>query len=156
MARIEVSHAAVLDAPAPAVYAVIADYRVGHPSILPTRAFHDLTVEEGGVGAGTVIRFAVRMMGVDRWMRARITEPEPGRVLVESGLDGNDTVTTFTVDAVDGGRRAAVRFDTVWTERGVAGWVQKLVAPPLMRKLYAEEQANLEQVAREQAERERA
>ena len=151
MARIEVSHASVLDAPASSVYAVIADYVDGHPRILPPRVFHDLTVEEGGVGAGTVIRFGMRVLGVDRWIRARITEPEPGRVLVESGLDGNDVVTTFTVDPLDGGQRAAVRFDTVWTEPGLAGWVQRLVAPLVLRWLYAEEMANLERVATERA-----
>jgi len=148
MARIEVSHASVLDAPASAVYAVIADYVDGHPRILPPRVFHDLSVEEGGVGAGTVIRFGMRVMGVDRRLRARITEPEPGRVLVESGLDGSDVVTTFTVESLDDGRQAAVRFDTVWTEPGLAGWVQRLVAPPFLRRLYAEEMANLERVAR--------
>ena len=47
-------------------------------SILPPRVFHDLTVEEGGVGAGTVIRFGMRVLGVDRWIRARITEWRPG------------------------------------------------------------------------------
>lgn len=147
MARIEVSHTAVIDRPADKAYAIIADYVNGHPRILPTRVFHDLTVEEGGVGAGTVIRFATRVMGRDTWMRARITEPEPGRVLVESGLDGSDVVTTFTVDPLDGGRRAFVRIDTVWTQGGLAGWIAQRVAPGMLRKVYAEEIGNLERVA---------
>lgn len=149
MARIEVSHSAVIDAPAVKAFAVIADYRDGHPHILPTRVFHDLTVEEGGVGAGTVIRFAMRVMGMDTWVRARITEPEPGRVLVESGLDGSDVITTFTVDPQEDGRRASVRIDTVWTHGGLTGWVQQHVAPRMLRKLYAQELANLERVAGE-------
>ena len=142
-------HAADLDAPAAAVYAVIADYVDGHPRILPPRAFHSLTVEQGGVGDGTVIRFATRALGRDQWLRAAITEPEPGRLLVESGLDGSTIVTTFTVEPLDGGRRAHVRFDTVWTQPGLAGWVQRLVAPSFLRGVYAEEMANLERVARE-------
>ena len=148
MPRITVSHTADLDAPAAKVYAVIADYVDGHPRILPP-AFHDLTVEEGGVGAGTVIRFATRVLGRDTWARARITEPEPGRVLLESGLDDSDVVTTFTVDPLDGGRRARVTFDTVFTQGGAAGWVAKLVAPMVLRGVYRDEMANLERVAGE-------
>jgi len=44
-------------APASAVYAVLADYREGHPAILPKRHFPSFAIEEGGIGAGTVIRF---------------------------------------------------------------------------------------------------
>ncbi len=41
-----------IPAPAAAVYALLADYRDGHPRILPP-AFSDLTVLQGGIGAGT-------------------------------------------------------------------------------------------------------
>lgn len=150
MPRIAVSHTADLDTPAAAAYAVIADYRDGHPRILPP-AFHGLTVEEGGVGAGTVIRFAMRVLGRDTWTRAAITEPEPGRVLVETGLDDSTVVTTFTVEPLDGGRRARVRFDTVWTQGGLGGWIARLVAPAMLRRVYAQEMALLAQVARERA-----
>src|SRR5579885_1306861 len=102
MPRHTVAATAVIDAPAPAAYAVIADYRDGHPHILPRPPFVSLDVEEGGVGAGTVIRFRMRMLGTTREMRATVTEPEPGRVLVESDAAG-DVVTTFTVDPVGGG-----------------------------------------------------
>jgi len=36
---------------------------------------------------------------------------------------------------------------TEWTPRGCAGWVQRLLAPPLLRKIYAEELRNLARVA---------
>jgi hypothetical protein len=40
-------------------YSILADYRIGHPSILPHQ-FTSMEVEQGGVGAGTIIRFTMR------------------------------------------------------------------------------------------------
>ena len=54
-------------------------------------------MEQGGYGAGTVIRCSIRVMGRTQTFRASITEPEPGRVLVETDLT-MPSVTTFTVD----------------------------------------------------------
>ena len=53
------------------VYAVIADYRNGHPRILP-KEFTGLTVERGGAGDGTIIQFGMRMFGRTRSFRAAI------------------------------------------------------------------------------------
>ena len=44
------------------VYRIIADYRNGHPQILP-KQFSNLCVDAGGYGAGTVIRFSMTVMG---------------------------------------------------------------------------------------------
>ena len=55
MARLHASAERTVPVPAAAVYALLADYRDGHPRILPP-AFSDLTVLRGGTGAGTVIR----------------------------------------------------------------------------------------------------
>ena len=54
-----ISHTARIAAPAARCYGVIADYHVGHPAIVPPRAFGPLVVEQGGVGAGTQIRFTM-------------------------------------------------------------------------------------------------
>ena len=88
MGEIHVSAEQVIHAPAERVYRIIADYRQHHPNILPP-AFSDLRVEEGGVGEGTVISFKMTAGGRTRQTRARVTEPEPGRVLVESGIDSS-------------------------------------------------------------------
>src|SRR5262249_14871310 len=104
MPRHQVSAEAVVDAPAGRAYAVIADYRDGHPHILPRPPFVSLDVEQGGTGAGTVIRFQMRVFGRVRTFRAAITEPEPGRVLAETDLD-TGTLTTFTVVPVEDGRK---------------------------------------------------
>src|SRR5271167_1706157 len=93
----QISATAVIPARRERVYALIANYNEGHPRIVP-KEFSDLVVEQGGVGAGTVIRFQMTLLGKKQTCRAAITEPEPGRVLVETDLETNGAVTTFTVD----------------------------------------------------------
>jgi hypothetical protein len=146
MPRHRVAAEAVIDAPPAAAYAVIADYRDGHPHILPRPPFVSLDVEQGGVGAGTVIGFSMRMLGTTRTMRAAITEPEPGRVLVESDLDG-DVVSTFTVDPVEDGRKARVTIETELNVLGrPLGWLQRWLVTRLLRPVYVREIAQLEAV----------
>src|SRR5688500_9099663 len=96
MAAQQVSASALMHAPPQAVYAIIADYHHGHPQILPKPPFVSLAVEQGGTGAGTVIRVHMRVLGQLHMVRAVVTEPEPGRVLVET--NDNGSVTTFTVE----------------------------------------------------------
>ena len=125
-----------IPAPADAVYALLADYRDGHPRILPP-AFSGLTVLQGGTGAGTVIRFALRLAGRKQEVEARVEEPEPGRVLSEIYPE-KSAVTRFIVDPV--GDQSRVRIETSWEpSRGLAGLVERLIAPRLFRKLYTEE-----------------
>src|SRR5215204_2118901 len=97
-------------APVAAVYALLADYRHGHPRILPP-AFSDLTVLQGGTGAGTEIRFAMTLGGRKQVVEASVDEPEPGRVLSETYREKN-AVTSFTVDPV--GNQSRVRIETSW------------------------------------------
>ena len=94
--RYRVTASSRVAAPAARVYDIIADYRDGHPSILP-RAFRNLQVDEGGRGAGTRFHLDVHAFGRKETMRAAVTEPQPGRVLVERDLD-RPTMTTFTVE----------------------------------------------------------
>ena len=105
-------------------------------------------VEQGGIGAGTVIRFQMSVLGKKQTFRASVTEPEPGRVLVETYLDGNGAVTTFTVDP---GTAPADSRVTISTElpvrRGVAGWIERKVSTLLLRPIYRKELENLARVA---------
>jgi hypothetical protein len=96
MASDDIRVSAVVQAPAPHVYNIIADYRDGHPRIVPHRYFKWMRVDGGGVGAGTTITFQMRVMGSSKVLRATITEPEPGRVLVETYPESG-IVTTFFV-----------------------------------------------------------
>jgi hypothetical protein len=137
----------VMDVPAEVVYHLISDYSEHHrdapEGFLPPQ-FADLVVEQGGVGAGTVVRFTSNLGGRSETVTASITEPEPGRVLVETspGVE-----TTFTVEPV-GDRRARVRFDTILEAGGVKGLIARLLAPGLLRPVYADEMERLERHAK--------
>jgi Polyketide cyclase / dehydrase and lipid transport len=146
MPQLKAGSSAKIDAPAAKIYAIIADYRTGHPSILPERYFKDLTVEKGGVGAGTVIKFKMTIMGTTRDLKATITEPEPGRVLVETYEAGE--VTTFTVEPITE-RQTKVSISTVWNPGWFIGLIQRLPAPKILRRVYDEELQKLARVAAE-------
>ena len=129
------------------VYSLIANYRDGHPRIVP-KQFSNLTVEQGGVGAGTVIRFQMSVLGKKQSFRAAISEPEPGRVLVETDLDTNGAVTTFTVDAGTAPAESRVTISTQLPVRsGPFGFVEKKLSTLLLRPMYVQELANLARVA---------
>jgi Polyketide cyclase / dehydrase and lipid transport len=126
------------------VYAVISDYRLGHPRILP-KQFHSLSVEQGGVGAGTIIRFQVNAFGQRKELRAVISEPEPGRILLEKDLD-TGTETTFTV--VPAGSGSEVTISTKMKMRsGFLGKIQHFVTIRFLRSVYRKELKNLSLVA---------
>jgi hypothetical protein len=144
---------ATIPAPATVVYQLIADYRNGHPSILPAKYFGALSVLKGGYGAGTEIAFEMYPFGgklVATKSRARITEPHPGRVLVETDVE-RGIATTFTVEPV--GRDATwVEFATVLPMRaGLAGRIEKWLVTRLLRSIYVAELAQLARVAHAQS-----
>src|SRR5215467_9777823 len=103
-----------IEAPASRVYSIIADYNEHHPRILPPEYFKSLEVEEGGVGAGTRIHVTMRVMGTTITFRHIVSEPEPGRVLVESDAERN-SATFFTVDPVNSGATTMLTITTEFT-----------------------------------------
>jgi hypothetical protein len=142
-----VSASARVAAPPDKVYATIANYHTGHPRIVP-RQFSDLTVEEGGIGAGTRIRFQVRVLGTTTKFRDIVSEPEPGRVLVERNIEGSDSVTTFIVDPGPTPSESQVTIETVMSMKpGIAGKIERLLTPRILRPMYAEELRLLELAA---------
>lgn len=143
-----VKASAKLDAPAEVVYAIIADYRKGHPQILPRPYFEWLEVEQGGRGEGTVIRFQMRVLGQTRVLRAAVTEPELGRVLVETDTGGAGPVTTFTVEPEAEGSGSEVTISTeLTTSGGLTGFAERAVLRRLLRRIYARELEQLSRVA---------
>ena len=92
---LRVSASAEIGAAAVNVYRMIADYRNGHQRMIPPQYFRNLEVD---AGARTQIRYDLRAFGTTRHARARVSEPEPGRVLVETDLTKR-AETTFTVDS---------------------------------------------------------
>lgn len=147
MAQHHITASALIPAPAQQVYAILADYREGHPKILPKPYFVDLVVEEGGYGAGTVIRFHMRLLGRLQEFIADVSEPEPGRMLVESNRN-NGTVTTFTVEPHQQGQAAQVTITTTIPVRdGFIGRVEGWLATRLLQPIYIKELAQLAAVA---------
>lgn len=138
---------AVIPARRERVYSLISNYRDGHPRILP-KQFTSLVVEEGGIGAGTVIRFQMSFFGKKQTFRAAITEPEPGRVLVETDLDSNGAITTFTVNP---GHAPADTNVTISTElpvrAGLLGTMERTLSTLFLRPIYKRELENLARVS---------
>lgn len=143
MSRFNISASAIIPTQAQHVYGIIADYRNGHPHIIPPKYFRNLVVEEGGIGAGTKIRFEMIMFGKAQQAQSVITEPEPGRVLVESTTDGM-AVTSFIVDPVEDGKASKV---TISTEMKSMGFVANALIKFLFKRIYREELALLEKYA---------
>jgi hypothetical protein len=146
--RHRVAATGAVPAPPPRVYQLLADYRGEHPRILPPRWLDRLEVERGGVGAGTLIRFRLRLLGATRRMRAEVSEPEPGRVLAETDLSSGG-VTSFTVDpGPDGGTVLTIAIDFT-TRRGIAGAAERWLVPRLLRPVLEAEVAQVAAYVRE-------
>ena len=144
MTKIMAEAARIIDERTEEVYAFLRDYKVSHRQILPSDAFHDFTVEEGGEGAGTVIRFRFTSPGRSRVMRMKVSEPVPGLVLEERDLDSS-MVTRFTLTPIEGGAQTQVHIHTEWEgASGFGGFMERTFAPGYLQKVYARELALLE------------
>lgn len=142
-----ISASTIIPARRERVYSLLANYHDGHARILP-KQFSNLVVEQGGVGAGTVIGLQVSLLGRKQKLRAAITEPEPGRVLVETYLDGNGAVTTFTVSPGRAPADSNVTISTVLPVRaGLRGIIERKFSTLLLRPMYRTQLENLARVA---------
>jgi hypothetical protein len=137
------SASADLDAPADRVYHAVADYREGHPRIIPKPPFVSLEVEEGGYGAGTVIRCAMKIGAMTSTFRAAVSEPQPGRRLVETDLAGGP-VTTFTCEPLADGRTRATISTLLQRNGKKVGMLERWLIIRFLRKVYHEELRLLE------------
>jgi hypothetical protein len=133
----------LMHAPADAIYQSIANYRDHHQpgGFLPPQ-FSDMRIANGGVGAGTEVSWVLETGGRPRTISATISEPVPGRRLVETAPG---IVTTFIVDPAPGG--ALVRFETVIDEGGLSGVLTRLFGERLLMPVYEDELTRLEEYA---------
>jgi hypothetical protein len=145
--RYQITASRSVAASAARVYDIIADYRNGHPNILPSN-FRNLRIERGGRGAGTVINFEVRAFGQTQTFRHEIEEPEPGRVLVERDTAG-PAMTTFTVDrgVTDREARVTIKTEMTTSRSGLLGAIERAMSSAFLKRLYEKELANLEAFA---------
>jgi hypothetical protein len=131
MSLIHAEVSRVIEAPPEAVYAVLANYNESHPAILPKHAFSGLVVEQGGTGAGTVVRVTMAALGTKQELHITVSEPKPGRVLVENG---SGLTTSFAVEPAGAGRSSQVTITADATPNpGSRGWIERIVTPALLQ-----------------------
>jgi uncharacterized protein YndB with AHSA1/START domain len=145
MAKVTASADRVIDARSDQVYSYLADQNQ-HQKFLPD-AFSEFQVLEGGVGAGSVTRFKITAGGRTREYNMKVSEPEPGRTLVETD-QGSSLVTTFTVTPE--GEKSRVNITTNWDGAGgIGGFFERTFAPKAMHRLYLDELDRLNTYATE-------
>jgi hypothetical protein len=133
----------IIEAKPDVIYQVIADYRNGHPNILPKKYFTSLSVEQGGIGADTIIRTTMKFMGATQELRLFVTEPVPGKILQEEDPVAQ-VRTQFKVEPLPDQRRCEVTILTIWNKQpGMNGFVSQLINPPVARSIYRQELALL-------------
>ncbi|HSE20443.1 MAG TPA: SRPBCC family protein [Pyrinomonadaceae bacterium] len=139
---------ATIQAPAELVYNILADYHVAHPSILPEKYFQALKVEQGGFGAGTVIKFNMHVGNQLQTFRSEISEPVPGQVLLEQSLDQTGLQTRFEVVPV-AEALSKVTFTTTGQtrRRGLLGYIERLVTEMFLQRVYRQELQKLSEFA---------
>ncbi len=137
-----IERSALIEASSEIVYAILRDYEVGHPAILPEQ-FEKVEVISGGHGAGTVIDVYMKVMGIRRKMNMLVEEPEPGRVLLETDT-ASGTKTFFIVEPTNNPTqcRLTLRTEAV-PSRGVMGWVERRMLPKMLSEIYVKEIALL-------------
>jgi uncharacterized protein YndB with AHSA1/START domain len=147
MGQVTATAQATVAAPADLTYRLLADARQ-RPKFVP-ESFTGFEVLSGGVGAGTVHKFDFQ--APSRPVRSyvmEVSEPEPGRVLVETDRNSS-LVTRFTVTPQ--GPQCEVAITTTWKGAGgIGGFFEKTFAPKALRGVYADELARLDAYARTQ------
>jgi uncharacterized membrane protein len=135
MSRIYVQSEYVIPATPEEVYASLIDFQNARPSIL-TDNFVDYTVEQGGMGEGTVIRYQLQAAGRKRDYRMHIAETLKGEVLTER--DSNSSLLTmWTLTPVNDGQQTHVQLVTEWEGgSGVGGFFERTFAPLGLRRIY--------------------
>jgi hypothetical protein len=147
MSTYRIEAARMISASAPRIYPLIADYREGHPRIVPPRAFTNLEVIEGGYGAGTRIRFDMKAMGRVIACVATVREPEPGRILTETD-EATGALSTFIVEPIGDGRSCRVTIATdMPNRRDLLAPIERFIVRRFLKSVYVEELDRIAQAA---------
>jgi uncharacterized protein YndB with AHSA1/START domain len=105
--RIAIEAERTVDAPMELVWRVLRDYRAPRARMLG-EPFVGYELREGGIGAGTVIGYRLRVGRHERAFVLGVEEPTPGRQLRERDRHGG-LVVTWTLTPGGDGERTVVR-----------------------------------------------
>ena len=145
MAYLEIELTETMPFASEVIHAILADYEVAHPAILPPKYFAACEVLQGGQGAGTRIKVDMTVMGTRQSFDMQVTEPEPGRKIVETDTE-RDVVTTFTIRQTDTGCSLTIGTRQK-RSRGLQGFMEKLFVPGLTRKIFREQMERIREYA---------
>jgi uncharacterized protein YndB with AHSA1/START domain len=140
VALIQVQTGRDIAAPQDHVFACVADFKQHRPKWLPPN-YSDLVVEEGGVGAGTKVRYRLKVGPRERTYHMQIGEPAPGSVLVENDTQSSMAIT-WTVTPRGAGSHVQVQGQ--WQgAAGVGGFFERMFAPRGLRRLFDDDLTRL-------------
>lgn len=144
MKHMLVKQSAIINAPIEQVYAVIADYEVGHQAILPKPYFQSMEVINGGYGEGTEIKIEMEVFGIKASYHQLVTEPIKGRQIVERDINTN-LGTTFTFEPRNNGTQTEVTIlAEIALSDGFQGTLERLFNPFIIRYIFKQELQNLD------------
>jgi carbon monoxide dehydrogenase subunit G len=134
MGYVEVEESLLVGAQPEKVYRVLADPK-HHKHILPEE------FTSYGEEADGMVAFTLKVGGVERHMRVRTEQAEPNRLFREIEVDSN-IATEFILEPHHDGTVVTISMKYE-TKRTIAGWIEKLTVPLLLRPLYKKELVKL-------------
>ena len=144
MKHMLVKQSAIINAPIEQVYAVIADYEVGHQAILPKPYFQSMEVINGGYGEGTEIKIEMEVFGIKASYHQLVTEPIKGGQIVERDINTN-LGTTFTFEPRKNGSQTEVTIlAEIALSDGFQGKLERLFNPFIIRYIFKQELQDLD------------
>ena len=147
MKTVRVESTRLINAPVQTIYEILADFEDAHVAILPRQYFRAIKLLSGGQGAGTVYQLQMVVSGQTYDYEMHVSEPVPGRELLEVSSDGAvRTVMRVEPAGANGDSQVTIISDFT-SEPGFMGWLQRLFQPAIVRRIYREELDNLAQYA---------
>ncbi len=135
MSRIIVKSERVVDARPEKVYEVLTDYQGKRPQML-TPNFLDYTVEQGGHGNGTIIRYRLRAARRERPYHIHVDESVKGKIITERDTNSS-LVTTWALSPLKDGEQTKVQIVSEWEGRGgTKGFMERAFAPLGLSRIY--------------------
>ena len=142
MKHMIVTQSALIPAPVNQVYAVIADYEVGHLAILPQPYFQSMEVLKGGQGEGTEVFTTMLVMGQTFTYHQKVTEPEKGRQITETDINTGLATSFYFEQAGNNQTEVTIRAE-IALMNGFTGILQRVFNPVIIGGIFKKELQNL-------------